>query len=110
MIIKGLKQLAETYVTGQNQISEAILNLTKVIDVSQKSENKAAHADACHKLGLLFNMEGKDNNTKKSLTFLTNHFDMLRQKSEDTEMIKDQNRIDLARVNIGIVEANRKME
>lgn len=81
-----------------------------MIEVASKSDNKPAHADACHKLGLLYNMDGKDKNTKKSLTFLEQHFEMLRQKSDDNEMIKDQKRIDLARVNIGIVEANKKME
>lgn len=54
-------------------------------------------------------MEGKDYNPKKSLQYLNEHFDMLRTNHENDSM-KDQKKIDAARVNIGIVEANQKME
>ena len=51
-------------------------------------------------------MESKDQNFKKSLEFLTQYFDMLRSE-EANENKKDlMKRIDAARVNIGIVEAN----
>lgn len=110
LIILGHKQLAETYVIDSQGISEAISHLTTVIEVATRSENKSAHAEACHKLGLLYNMDGKDKNPKKSLMFLNQHYEMLRQKSDENETGKDQKRIDLARVNIGIVEANKKME
>jgi hypothetical protein len=67
-------------------------------------------AEAAQKLGLLYNMESKDQNFKKSLEFLTQYFDMLRSE-EANENKKDlMKRIDAARVNIGIVEANQKME
>lgn len=59
-------------------------------------------------MGLLYNMEGKDKSQKQSLTYLQEHFDMLRAKDEN-EAMKDMKRIDMARVNIGIVEANKKM-
>jgi hypothetical protein len=55
-------------------------------------------------------MEGKDYNPKKSLQYLNEHFDMLRTNHADDAMKKDQKKIDAARVNIGIVEANQKME
>ena len=54
-------------------------------------------------------MEGKDKSQKQSLQFLQEHFDMLRAKDE-TDAMKDMQRIDMARVNIGIVEANKKMD
>jgi hypothetical protein len=54
-------------------------------------------------------MQSKDRDPKKSLKFLTEHFDMIRTKDESDTM-KDMKRIDAARVNIGIVEANKKME
>jgi len=67
-------------------------------------------AEAAQKLGLLYNMESKDQNFKKSLEFLTQYFDMLRSE-EANENKKDlMKRIDAARVNIGIVEANQKMQ
>jgi hypothetical protein len=87
----------------------AIQELQNVINVATKIESKQQQAEACHKLGLLFNMQSKDRDPKKSLQFLQEHFDMLRTKDE-SDTAKDMKRIDAARVNIGIVEANKKME
>jgi hypothetical protein len=62
------RQLAETYVTNPEFISEAILHLETVINIAKdKEDSKQQQAEAFHKLGLLFNMEGRDKNPKKSL-------------------------------------------
>lgn len=90
-------------------ISQAIHHLTRVIDIAVLIESKAPQAEAAHKLGLLYNMEGKEQNKKKSLGFLDEHFTMVRTKDE-TDSMKDQKKIDAARVNMGIVDANMKME
>lgn len=55
--------------TNPNFISQAIQNLRKVIEIA-KDEKKQQRAEACHKLGLLYNMEGKDKSTKDSLQYL----------------------------------------
>lgn len=60
-------------------------------------------------MGLLYNMPSKDRDPKKSYIALKTHFDMIRQKDESDTM-KEMKRIDAARVNMGIVEANKKME
>ena len=67
-------------------------------------------AEAAHKLGLLYNMESKDQNPKKSLEFLTQYFEMLRSEDANDNKKDLMKRIDAARVNIGIVEANQKMQ
>lgn len=68
--ISAHKQLAETYVTNPNMLSMAIQELQNVINVATKIESKQQQAEACHKLGLLFNMQSKDRDPKKSLQFL----------------------------------------
>lgn len=68
-------------------------------------QDKKAQAEASLKLGLLYNKEGKERNIKTSGEFLLQHFELLRQ-----EDIKDQKKIDAARVNLGIVQANQKID
>lgn len=80
------KQLAETYVTSPNSISLAIHHLEDVIKVATTIDSKQPQAEAAHKLGLLYNMEGKDYNPKRSLDYLTEHFNMLRTKEENDSM------------------------
>ena len=58
------------------------------------------------KLGLFYNKEGPERNMKKSAEVLQHHFDLERLR----EPVKDQNRMDMARVNLGIVLANQKIE
>lgn len=101
------KQLAETHSKGGN-ISQAIKHLLEVLNIALESSDKQAQAEAALKLGLLYNKEGERKNIKKSAEFLNSHFDLLRQG--DKEKKGKQGQIDAARVNLGIVLANQKIE
>lgn len=98
------KKLAEAYSQNDN-ISEAIRHLNKVLEIAQRKDSRKAQAEATLKLGLLYNKEGAERNMKKSADVLQHHFDLLRQ-----DQVKDQNKMDSARVNLGIVLANQKIE
>ena len=99
------KKLAEAH-SQNNNISEAIKHLNKVLDIAYKNSKKSAQAEATLKLGLLYNKDGPERNMKKSAEVLQHHFDLERLR----EPVKDQNRMDNARVNLGIVLANQKIE
>jgi len=99
------KKLAEAYSQSDNT-SEAIKHLNKVLDIAQKAQNRQAQTEATHKLGLLFNREGPDHSMKRSAEALQHHFDLLRQETAG----RDQSKMDAARVNLGIVLANQKIE
>ena len=64
--------------------------------------NKPAKADATLKLGLLYYQLGV---VKKSVTYLQQHFEQVRQDEN-----KNQDLIDNARVNLGIAQANTMIE
>lgn len=98
------KLLAEVH-SKNGSIGKAIDHLKDVMTIASKDQNNSALAEATLKLGLLYNKEGKERNIKKSAEVLREHFDLLRQ-----EDIKDQSAIDHARVNLGIVEANMKID
>lgn len=100
------KRLSEVESKNGNT-RKAIENLQKVIPLvnSQKTPNRKAWADATLGLGLLFNQDGKEHDIKLAHQYLQQHFDLLR--GEDP---LNQNAIDAARVSIGIVQANQKIE
>ena len=83
----------------------AFQHLEQVLEIAISTEKKHAEAEAALKLGLLYNKDGPERNIKKSSDYLQSHFDLLR--SPDT---KDQALLDSARVNLGIVQANMKIE
>ena len=56
-------------------------------------------------MGLLYNQAGRDHNIKKAAEYLDSHFQLLRQ-----EQPLNQSSIDSARVSIGIVQANQKID
>lgn len=76
-----------------------------MLEIAISTENKAAEAEAALKLGLLYNKDGAERNPKKSADYLQSHFDLLRSPD-----VKQQNLLDAARVNLGIVQANMKIE
>ena len=77
-----------------------------MLNIAMESSDIQAQADAALKLGLLYNKEGEKKSIKKSAEFLSNHFDLLRKGDKD----KKQSKLDAARVNLGIVQANQKIE
>ena len=80
--------------------------MLEVLNIALEESDKQAQAEAALKLGLLYNKEGERKNIKKSAEFLNSHFDLLRQGDKE----KKQSQIDAARVNLGIVLANQKIE
>ena len=80
--------------------------MLEVLNIALEESDKQAQAEAALKLGLLYNKEGERKNIKKSAEFLNSHFDLLRQGEKE----KKQSQIDAARVNLGIVLANQKIE
>lgn len=98
------KMLADIY-SRSGQTAQAFQHLESVLEIAVSTEKKSAEADAALKLGLLYNQEGPERNIRKSSEFLQNHFDLLRG-----QQTKDQARLDAARVNLGIVQANIKIE
>ena len=70
-----------------------------------KQSNQSAEAEASLKLGLLYNKEGKERNIKKSQEYLQGHFDLLRGLDNKKNQV-----LDSARVNLGVVNANMKIE
>jgi len=95
------KQLSDIY-SAQGNVTTAIQHLNKLLTLAQQSGKKSAHADAFLKLGLLHYKEGY---LKKSVEFLSRHFELARTGEE-----KDQKLIDMSRINLGIAEANTKIE
>jgi hypothetical protein len=83
----------------------AFQHLEQVLEIAIATETKSAEAEAALKLGLLFNKEGKERNIKRSSEYLQSHFDLLRSAEN-----KNQSLLDAARVNLGIVNANMKIE
>jgi hypothetical protein len=98
------KMLADIY-SRNGQTSVAFQHLEQVLEIAISTEKKNAEAEAALKLGLLYNKDGPERNIKKSSDYLQSHFDLLR--SPDT---KNQALLDSARVNLGIVQANMKIE
>lgn len=95
------KQLADTYSASGN-ITQAIQHLQSLLAIANESGKKSANADAALKLGLLHYKEGY---LKKSVEFLGRHFELARTGDE-----KNQAMIDMSRVNLGIADANTKIE
>jgi tetratricopeptide (TPR) repeat protein len=94
------KKLAETHQKNGN-IQQAIKHLESLYNIASE-HNKAAKADATLKLGLLYYQLGM---VKKSVTYLQQHFEQVRQEES-----KNQTLIDNARVNLGIAQANTMIE
>ena len=101
---QAYKRLAECESKNGNT-GMAIQYLGKVLDIANTQFNRQAQADATLKLGLLFIQEGREHNIKRAADYLQNHFDLLRQDEP-----KNMQQIDAARVSIGIVQANQKIE
>ena len=95
------KQLADTYSASGN-VTQAIQHLQSLLGIAKETNKKSANADAALKLGLLHYKEGY---LKKSVEFLGLHFELARTGDE-----KKQQMIDMSRVNLGIAEANTKIE
>jgi len=100
------KRLSEVESKNGNT-KKAIENLQKVLPLvnSSSTPNRAAWAEATLGLGLLLNQDGKEHDIKLANSYLQQHFDLLRQ-----EQPLNQRQIDAARVSIGIVQANQKIE
>ena len=96
--------LADVHARNGNTTA-AFEHLESVLEIAVSTEKKSAEAEAALKLGLLYNQEGPARNIKKSSEFLQNHFDLLRG-----QQTKDQQQLDAARVNLGIVNANMRVE
>ena len=88
---KAHKKLAETN-SKLGNISAAIKHLESLLNIAFEDNNRQGQADAALKLGLLHYQEGL---TKKSVDYLSRHFDLARQ-------IEDGKLIDSARINLGI--------
>ena len=95
------KQLADTYSASGN-VNLAIQHLNNLLNIAHASGKKSANADAALKLGLLHYKEGY---LKKSVEFLGRHFELART-GED----QDMKMIDMSRINLGIAEANTKID
>ena len=76
--------MADAHAKNDN-ISEAIRHLNKVLDIAYKNSKKGAQAEATLKLGLYYNKEGPERNMKKSAEVLQHHFDLERLR----EPVKD---------------------
>lgn len=98
------KRLAEVESKNGNT-AKAIEYLGKVLNIANQSSTRSAQAEATLGLGLLFNQPGREHNIKRSFDYLQNHFDLLRQ-----EPTPNQAAIDQARVSMGIVMANQKID
>ncbi len=85
--------------------AKAIEYLCKVLNIATQTSTRSAQIEATLGLGLLFNQEGKEHNIKRAADYLQDHFNQLRQ-----EQPLCQAAIDTARVSIGIVQANQKIE
>jgi len=96
--------LADIY-SNNGQTAIALQHLIQVGEIAMLDENKAAEAEGALKLGLLYNKEGAERNPKLSADYLGTHFDLLRSTD-----VTQQNLLDAGRVNLGIVQANMKIE
>ena len=96
---KAHKKLAELN-SKLGYASAAIQNLENLLNIAFEDMNKMGQAEAALKLGLLNYKQGL---VPTSVTYLTKHFDFARQ-------IKECSLVDAARVNLGIAQANTRID
>eukprot|EP00743_Colponemidia_sp_Colp-15_P002440 GILK01002645.1.p1 GENE.GILK01002645.1~~GILK01002645.1.p1 ORF type:complete len:489 (-),score=60.33 GILK01002645.1:201-1667(-) len=77
----------------------AIMELEGLLEVSQSTGEIRSQAEACFKLGMLFNLQGDHD---KSVNYLEQHFELVRQ-------LGDRDLIDAARVHLGMARGNSEM-
>ena len=105
--IEAHKLLAETF-SRADETSKAIKHLNDVLSLcNEDSKQEGAQADAALKLGLLYYKPGPKHSIKSAAEFLGTHFTFIRHGENDQ---KNSRKIDLARVNLGIVKANMQIK
>jgi tetratricopeptide (TPR) repeat protein len=101
---QAYKRLSECESKNGNT-TKAIEYLGAVLKIANNIPSRSAQAEATLGMGLLYNQAGRDHNIKKAAEYLDSHFQLLRQ-----EQPLNQSSIDSARVSIGIVQANQKID